>query len=855
VEGNEMFRKPHLVAFVVIALLLTVILSVHQASAAPIRIREAFNSGFALTQNVGAHADWYDDGGGPVVTGGSGVGGSVGLAPAMNIFTWTAHPFSWNATEFRAVIVQMDFQSDSSAKFHDDRIGWMTTDSSVDSTNFFGIQLDNLQNGGIATYWRDGSGTLIQTPIVGLTGIKVNTWYRFTGEITKLTATSARINVSLVEMDASGNLTGTSITGTVNDTSVWPDGAPNANYFTAATMWPAYKNYDAIQGFADNAFFATIERFAFVTTSDWHTSGYQSTVQTNLQQVRSWITSPTPEMPAPAFMVVTGDFPNCSQTQASINTVLGSGYLWYPVIGNHEISDGITNFNYIRDTIVPSLPYITNYGPTGSINTSYSWDYSNAHFVSVNAYWDGTTNANADHLADGDIRPPLRTWINTDLAGSSAPHKFVFVHEPAYPDTRHVGDSLDKYPANRDTFIATLNSNEVETLFCGHTHYYEHDIAPEYPLGNLHQVTNGALRGDGATITYTLVDGDSVTYKVYYRASSSTPFVLHEQWPVQYTIAVNITGSGSVIKNPDKAQYNSGDVVQLAAVPAAGYTFSGWSGGGCSGTGTCTLTVTSNITVTASFADVPHDFNHDTNPDILWRNTVTGDNVIWLMNGTNWTTSVWLGSVTDVTWSIVGTADFNHDTNPDILWRNSLSGDNVIWLMNGTNWLNSVWLGSVTDTTWFIVGTGDFNHDSSPDILWRNTTTGDNVIWLMNGTNWLQSVWLGSVSDTTWAIVGVGDFNHDSNPDILWRNSVTGDNVIWLMNGTNWLNSVWLGSVSDITWSIVGVADFNHDTNPDILWRNTVTGDNVIWLMDGTTWLNSIWLPAVLDVTWAIVGQ
>ena len=137
-------------------------------------------------------------------------------------------------------------------------------------------------------------------------------------------------------------------------------------------------------------------------------------------------------------MVITGDFPYVSQTQASIDTVLGSGFLWYPVIGNHEIADDSTlsNFNYIRDTIVPSLPYIVDYGPTGSTNTSYSWDYSNAHFVAVNAYWDGTTNTNADHLADGDIRPQLRTWIDTDLTDSSEPHRFVFVHEPAYPDTQ-----------------------------------------------------------------------------------------------------------------------------------------------------------------------------------------------------------------------------------------------------------------------------------------------------------------------------------------------------------------------------------------------------------------------------------
>src|SRR5439155_1224376 len=35
--------------------------------------------------------------------------------------------------------------------------------------------------------------------------------------------------------------------------------------------------------------------------------------------------------------------------------------------------------------------------------------------------------------------------------------------------------------------------------------------------------------------------------------------------------------------------------------PAAGSTFSGWSGGACSGTGACTVTVSAATTVTATF--------------------------------------------------------------------------------------------------------------------------------------------------------------------------------------------------------------------------------------------------------------
>jgi hypothetical protein len=47
--------------------------------------------------------------------------------------------------------------------------------------------------------------------------------------------------------------------------------------------------------------------------------------------------------------------------------------------------------------------------------------------------------------------------------------------------------------------------------------------------------------------------------------------------------------------------YLSGTSVILTASPASGSTFAGWSGGGCSGTGSCALTITANTSITATF--------------------------------------------------------------------------------------------------------------------------------------------------------------------------------------------------------------------------------------------------------------
>ena len=171
---------------------------------------------------------------------GIGVASSIGLDSGGTIFNWTAHPFNWNAADFQKLVLQGDFKTNvTSGQFDDDRLSWTIDGASTSSNNQFGVQLDH-PNGGIVTYWSNVlSGTKINDVIVPLTalgtnGTKANTWYRFQAQITKLTATSAKIDVSLVELDASGNPTGTPLTGSIADTSSLASGhTPAAGYFTA----------------------------------------------------------------------------------------------------------------------------------------------------------------------------------------------------------------------------------------------------------------------------------------------------------------------------------------------------------------------------------------------------------------------------------------------------------------------------------------------------------------------------------------------------------------------------------------------------------------------------------------------
>ncbi len=246
------------------------------------------------------------------------------------------------------------------------------------------------------------------------------------------------------------------------------------------------------------------------------------------------------------------------------------------------------------------------------------------------------------------------------------------------------------------------------------------------------------------------------------------------------------------------------------------------------------------------------DFNYDGKSDILWRNTTTGANRIWYMNGTSLLSTVALMSVTDPAWVIGGTGDFNNDGYPDILWRHS-TGVNAIWYMNGATFLGDGTLPSDADAAWKMVGTGDFDNNGYPDILWRNTTTGANRVWYMNNGLFVSSAALPSEADLGWAIAGTDDFNNDGKPDIIWRHT-SGANAVWYMNGTSLLSTAALTSVADSAWTIAGTGDYNSDGHPDIVWRHS-TGVNAVWYLDGVTFLGDGTLPSDADPAWTIANR
>jgi hypothetical protein len=247
------------------------------------------------------------------------------------------------------------------------------------------------------------------------------------------------------------------------------------------------------------------------------------------------------------------------------------------------------------------------------------------------------------------------------------------------------------------------------------------------------------------------------------------------------------------------------------------------------------------------------DFTADGKIDLLWRNSSSGQNIIWEMNGTSFSTALTLPVLKNTDWKIVGSADFNGDGKEDILWRNAATAQNVVWQMNGTTFDAAIHLPDVKGAEWTIAGIADFNGDGKVDLLWRNSSSGQNAIWEMNGTTFNTATHLPILKGAEWRVSAIADFNGDNKADLLWRNTLSGQNVIWQLDSTTFSTAIQLPK-QEVNWTFANAADFDGDGKVDLLWRDASTGQNVIWQLNGTTYSTGFSLPLVKGTNWKIQG-
>ena len=197
------------------------------------------------------------------------------------------------------------------------------------------------------------------------------------------------------------------------------------------------------------------------------------------------------------FMIVPGDLDPTTGVNWTIDQTLGADFLWYPVIGNHELP-GQGSETALGANLVWLQAYplgAVNPGPAPCPTTTYSFDRPPAHFIVLNVYCDSAGPA----VTDGDITDVLQDWLALDLATTNQAYIFVIGHEPAFPQPdidngfiNHLGNSLDQYPAHRDRFWSLLRAQGVTAYLTGHTHTFS-----AVSIQGVWQIDAGHARGLG----------------------------------------------------------------------------------------------------------------------------------------------------------------------------------------------------------------------------------------------------------------------------------------------------------------------------------------------------------------------
>lgn len=158
--------------------------------------------------------------------------------------------------------------------------------------------------------------------------------------------------------------------------------------------------------------------------------------------------------------------------------ILTSHLPFAPVLGNHEAYSMEWKFAYpYTYKALFAVPYGS---PQGQSRLTYSFDYGDVHYVSLN------TDYEELHAQDPDMLTNEAAWLDADLAAAKKAGKrlIVMMHRPPWDSPYH--GVLD---SNGKCFMPIFDKYDVPLVFTAHDHCYERTV----PVKNDTQAKTGTI--------------------------------------------------------------------------------------------------------------------------------------------------------------------------------------------------------------------------------------------------------------------------------------------------------------------------------------------------------------------------
>lgn len=154
-----------------------------------------------------------------------------------------------------------------------------------------------------------------------------------------------------------------------------------------------------------------------------------------------------------------GTFEQLQDAYFGVNFPLMQRLPFFSTPGNHEYNTN-SAAPYLAGVAAPESGV-----PTVDLGRYYSFNWGNAHFVSVDSNLLPTSRAAA-----------MLAWLDADLAATDRHWRIVFLHHTPYPTGYHLGDPI--CAAVQQFVNPIVERHGVQLLLAGHEHGYERT----YPL-------------------------------------------------------------------------------------------------------------------------------------------------------------------------------------------------------------------------------------------------------------------------------------------------------------------------------------------------------------------------------------